>query len=80
MDALILSLAPEQHKKYLELLKQDNITLDFKFDKTEFDNYSDENIKNAKIQIVAYCERLMNFSKNLTLLITNLLNQFFMMQ
>lgn len=64
MDALILSLAPEQHKKYLELLNQENITLDFKVDKTEFGNYSNENIKNAKIQIVSYCEKLMNFAKN----------------
>ena len=64
MDALILSLAPEQHKKYLELLKQENITLDFKVDKIEFNNYSDENVKNAKYKIVAYCEKLMIFAKN----------------
>ncbi len=64
MDALILSLTPPQHAKYLELLNQENITLDFKVDKTEFENYSNENIKNAKIQIVSYCEKLMNFAKN----------------
>ena len=64
MDALILSLAPEQHKKYLELLKQENITLDFKVDKIEFDIYTDENIKAAKHKIVAYCEKLMIFAKN----------------
>ena len=64
MDALILSLAPEQHKKYLELLKQENITLDFKVDKIEFDIYTDENIKAAKHKIVACCEALMNFAKN----------------
>ena len=64
MDALILSLAPEQHKKYLELLKQENITLDFKVNKIEFDNYSDENVKNAKHKIVACCEKLMIFAKN----------------
>ena len=64
MDALILSSTPPQHKKYLELLKQESITLDFKVDKIEFENYSDENIKNAKIQIVACCEALMNFAKS----------------
>ena len=63
MDALILSLTHEQHKKYLELLKQENISLDFMVDKIGFENYSDENIKNAKIKIVAYCEKLMNFAK-----------------
>ena len=64
MDALILSLTPPQHKKYLELLKQDTVTLEFKVDKIEFENYSDENINNAKIQIVACCEALMNFAKS----------------
>ena len=64
MDALILSLAPEQHKKYLELLKQENISLDFKVDKIEFENYSDENIKATKHKIVACCEALMNFAKS----------------
>ena len=64
MDALILSLAPEQHKKYLELLKQENITLDFKVDKIEFDIYTDENIKTAKHKIVACCEKLMDFTKS----------------
>ena len=64
MDALILSLAPEQHKKYLELLKQENISLDFKVDKIEFDIYTDENIKAAKHKIVACCEKLMIFAKN----------------
>ena len=64
MDALILSLAPEQHKKYLELLKQGDITLDFIVEKREFDIYTDENIKAAKHKIVDYCEKLMAFAKN----------------
>ena len=64
MDALILSLAPEQHKKYLELLKQENVKLDFIIEKIEFDIYTDENIKAAKYKIVDYCEKLISFTKS----------------
>ncbi|MBO5715713.1 MAG: hypothetical protein J6S23_04905 [Clostridia bacterium] len=64
MDALILSLTPIQHQKYLELLGKDEISLDFEVGTIEFDNYSDENIKSAKSKIVAECEKLMNFEKS----------------
>ena len=33
-------------------------------DKIDFENYYDENVKNAKYKIVAYCEKLMIFAKN----------------
>ena len=64
MDALILSLTPIQHKKYLELLKQDNVELDFEIATVEFDNHSKENMSNAKHSILNTCETLMNFLKS----------------
>ena len=64
MDALILSLTPPQHKKYLELVKKDDVVLDFAVNKLEFDAYNDESIKIIKSEIVASCEKLINFSKS----------------
>ena len=64
MDALILSLTPPQHKKYLELVKKDEMVIDFAVKKLEFDAYNDESIKIIKSKIVASCEKLMNFSKS----------------
>ena len=64
MDALILSLSPEQHKKYLAIMKSEEINLDFEIGKAEFEAYRDENIKNAKNDMLNVCEKLMNFAKS----------------
>lgn len=63
MDSLILSLTPAQHKKYLSLVGKDDVVFDFQVDTIEFDEYSDENVKIAKSNIVTNCEKLMSFAK-----------------
>lgn len=63
MDALILSLTNDQHKKYLSLVGKDDIILNFEIQEINFEAHSDENIKKAKNKIISSCETLLGFEK-----------------
>jgi hypothetical protein len=64
MDALILSLTPAQHKKYLELVDCKNTELNFKFEHAHLQAYSDEKLQNAKDMIISSCQRIISLKKH----------------
>jgi hypothetical protein len=63
MDALILSLTQDQHQKYLSLLKEDDITLNFEIESQSFENRFEESIKLIKEKMILSCEKINNFAK-----------------
>ncbi len=64
MEALILSLTQDQHQKYLSLLGQDEVELNFEVESTRLENIFDEKIQNTKEKMIFCCEKLTEFAKS----------------